>query len=545
MGRSYGRRSFLRRTGLLMASAAVSGSRSARAFGGECESFRLRHQPDVLVIGAGSAGSVIARRLVDRGLRVLLLEAGGADDNPAIHDPARALELSHGPDDWDYYSVPQAHAHARQLPIPRGKVLGGSHSLGMIYARGAPQDFDHWAALGNRGWSWADVLPIYKRIERYDGGISPLRGTQGLLDVSIDYALQPIQQSCVDASAELGIAENLDYNAESLCGVSKQQVTVRGGARLTTWQAYAEPVIATGQLGVLTRAWVHRLLFTNERVVGVELEYEGTLRKLFAEEIVLSAGAIDSPRLLLRSGIGPAEQLHALGIPVVVDSPGVGQNLHDHLLAPVIFTTDKHEVVAPPVGTSATQTHAFLRSRSGLQVPDMQPIHFSVPLYEAWMNGPASGFSLLAGMIQPKSRGTLRLAGAAPHDGVSIDLAALVEPDDLQVLTAAVRHCRELGRSAPLAREWGARELYPGPEVGDDDASLHAYVRRTANSAHHLVGTCRMGIDGSAVVDPKLRVRGVKGLRIADASIMPQVTTGHTNAPTIMIAEKAAELLVT
>jgi choline dehydrogenase len=504
----------------------------------------MNERPDVIVIGGGTSGAVISRRLVDAGQRVLLLEAGGQDVNPAIHDPARLGELWHSPDDWDYFTVPQKHAADRRLHLPRGKVLGGSHSLNaMIYVRCAPQDYDHWASLGNPGWGWNDVLPIFKAIENYDGPTSDLRGTDGLLDVTVNYDLHPIQQSIIDASREIGIEENPDYNGESLDGISKMQVNIRNGKRLSTWQAYAAPVMDSPLFTVRTGAWVHRLLLDGTRVTGVEVEREGKLETYEADQVVLAAGALDSPRILLRSGIGPGSELRALGFDVVVDLPGVGKNLHDHFLSPVIFTTDKRPIDPPPAGTGITQTHSFWRSRPGLEVPDTQPINFSVPMYAPEMTGPPTGFSLMAGLITTKSRGSLTLAGNDPHAALLIDVAALAEDEDLQALAASVRQCREIGAASALADGWGARELYPGPDV-DDEAALLDYVRRTVITYHHQVGTCKMGVDDLAVVDPALRVHGIEGLMVADASIMPRVTTGNTNAPTIMIAEKASAFLL-
>lgn len=497
----------------------------------------------VIVVGAGSAGSVIARRLVDAGVRVRVLEAGGPDTNPAIHDPSRAGELWHSPDDWDYFTVPQRHAANRRLHLPRGKVLGGSHALNaMIYVRCAPADFDHWASLGNEGWSWADVLPIYRAIENYSGGASELRGDAGLLDVNGDYALDPIQQSIVDAAVEIGLEENPDYNGETLDGISQQQVNIRDGERFNTYLAYLAPVADSESLTIETGCWVHRLLFDGTRVVGVEFEQNGELRQELADEVILAAGALDSPRILLRSGIGPADELAALGIEVVRHSPEVGKNLHDHLLAPVIFGTER-EITAPRPGVSVTQTHLFWKSLPELEVPDTQPINFSVPMYQAGMEGPDQGFSLMAGIVTPQSRGSVTLSGADPHAPLQIDLAALEDADDLRALVASVTQCREIGGASALAEGWGAYELYPGSDV-DDDEALVDYVRRTVATYHHQVGTCRMGVDETAVVDPRLRVHGVHGLRVADASIMPKITTGNTNAPVIMIAEQAARFVI-
>ena len=499
---------------------------------------------DVIVVGAGSAGSVVTRRLVDAGRRVLLLEAGGPDTNPMIHDPVGMGSLWHGPEDWDYFTVPQEHAADRQLHLPRGKVLGGSHSLNaMIWVRGARQDYDGWAAEGNPGWAWDDVLPIFKAIENYDGGASDLRGGDGPLDVIGEYPLSPIQQSIIDAAVEIGLEHNPDYNGDHLDGISQQQITVRDGARLSSYRAYVHPIVGADGLTIETGAWVHRLLFDGTRVVGVEYERDGELVDAHAAVVVLAAGALDSPRILLRSGVGPAAELSALGIESVVDLPGVGKNLHDHLLSPVIFTTDVKPVDAPQPGVSVTQTHLFWKSDSSLEVPDTQPINFSVPMYEPWMQGPDSGFSLMAGIVTPYSRGSVTLTGSAPRDPIAIDLAALTDERDLASLEASVRQCREIGGAPALAEGWGARELYPGPDV-DDDESLRDYVRRTAITYHHQVGTCRMGGDDLAVVDARLRVHGLEGLRVIDASIMPRITTGNTNAPAVMIGEQGARFLL-
>lgn len=479
---------------------------------------------DVIVVGAGSAGSVVARRLADAGAQVTLLEAGGPDTNPAIHDPSRAGELWHGPEDWDHHTVPQPHAANRRLHLPRGKVLGGSHSLNaMIWVRGAPADYDGWDLPG---WRWDDVRPVYERIEK------------DLLDVVPNEPLHPIQQSIVDAAMQAGLPFNPDYNRDELDGVSVQRITVRDGRRLNTWLAYGLP--AAEPMTVHTGAFVHRLLFEGNKVTGVLAEVDGRLQRLFADEVVLAAGALSSPAILLRSGVGPAADLAVLGIDVVANLPGVGKNLHDHLLSPVIFATDRRQVEPPAPGRSVTQTHLFWRSRPGLAVPDTQPIHFSVPMYEPWMTGPETGFSLMAGMITPRSRGSLRLSGPSPYDEPLIDLAALEDPADFESLVASVEQCRVIGRAAALAEDWGARELYPGP-----GADVREYVRRTAITYHHQVGTCRMGVEALSVVDPKLAVHGLTGLRIADASVLPTVTTGNTNAPAVLVGEQAARFMST
>jgi choline dehydrogenase len=502
------------------------------------------HEPvaDVIVIGAGSAGAATARRLVDRGASVLLLEAGPPDTNPAIHDPARAHELWFAPEDWGAHTVPQPHADGRRLHWPRGKVLGGSSALnGMIWARGVAADYDHWAYLGNFGWSWKDVLPVYLRIEDFDRGASEAHGEGGPLRILTKYEPAPLHRSIVAAAQQAGIPFNPDYNRGQPDGVSYMQLTIAGGRRHSTAAAYLAPVLDHPALTVHTRAHARRLLLEGDRCVGVEWEREGRLERAHAAaEVIVCAGAIESPRLLMLSGIGPAEHLGDVGIEVTLDLPGVGANLHDHLLSPVIFAAER-EIGPPAPGLPQAQSHLFARSRPGLPVPDLQPIHFSVPLYEKWMEGPANGFSLMAGMIRPVSRGTIRLGSSDPSDELLIDPGTLSCDEDLHALQSAVALCRTIGAGDAL-REWGARELYPGPELASPE-QLSDYVRRSAITYHHQVGTCKMGVDQLAVVDPELRVRGIEALRVADASIMPVVTTGNTNAPSVMIGERVADFV--
>jgi choline dehydrogenase len=491
--------------------------------------------PDVIVVGGGSAGATATRRLVDSGLRVLLVEAGGADVNPAIRDPGRMHELWLGEEDWAFETVPQAHASGRRLAWPRGRVIGGSSCLNaMIWVRGAPADYQTWAYLGAEGWGWDQVLPVYERIERRS------RGDGGIINIHTSYQPDLIHQGIVAAAQECGIPLNPDYNGPAQDGISYMQYSIEDGVRHSTAQAYLRPIADSPNLRTLTRARARRLVIEGDRCVGVEFARDGKIERAHADEVVVSGGTIGSPQLLMLSGIGPAEHLRSHGIEVVADLPGVGGNLHDHLLSPVIFTAER--AIGPPSpGLPACQTHLFWRSRPGLVVPDIQPINFMVPMYEPWMEGPDNGFTLMGGMVRPASRGSIRLTGSALDDPLLIDPNALACEADVESLASAVELCRRIGSSDAL-RSWGAVERYPGRGVASRD-DVRRYVRDTAITYHHQVGTCKMGIDREAVVDPRLRVHGIAGLRVADASIMPTVTTGNTNAPTIMIGERLAEFV--
>jgi choline dehydrogenase len=483
---------------------------------------------DYVVVGSGSAGSVIARRLVDAGATVTIVEAGGADTNPAIHDPGRVLETWGSVDDWRYLTAPQAHAGGRRLAWPRGKVLGGSSCLnGMIYVRGHRADYDHWAYLGNHGWSWEDVLPLFARVE-------------SCVSITSEFERHPLHESFVAGAAEIGVPFNPDYNGAELDGISWFQLCTKNGRRHGTWPAYVGPILGSPSLTVLTGALVTRLLFEGPRCVGVELASSEQVRA--DREVIVACGVVESPRLLMLSGIGPVAALRALGVDVLVDLAGVGENLHDHAVVPLVYSVDRPVPPAPP-GTWDAQTHVFARSRAGLSGPDLQPLLVARPAYDpTWMEGPADGFTFMPGIIRPASRGTLRLRSSDPTDELVIDPQYLACDADVEAMLAAVELCRELGRSEPLAG-WGARELYPGPAVRTPD-DLRGYVRRTVSTYHHQVGTCKMGIDALAVVDPELRVHGVDGVRVADASVMPAVTSGNTHAPAMLIGEKASDLLL-
>ncbi|MDO4919015.1 GMC family oxidoreductase [Kocuria sp.] len=522
----------------------------------------------IVVVGAGTAGSIVAGRLAEAGHRVTLLEAGGQDTNPAIARLARLGELWHGPEDWDYFTVPQEHASGRVIHWPRGRVLGGSHALNAaIWVRGNPLDYDDWAAAGCDGWAWRDVAPVFEALEAYEGptkedDAAAPRGTAGPVPVVGSYERSPIFDAIIEAAEAVGVPLNPDYNEGAQDGVSQEQLTVRNGRRVTTYMAYAKPWVDSGAIEVRTGVVVERLVVEDGRVSGVQLhrgenvDVEGISASeptgrnrtdgevLEADEVVLCAGALDSPKILMRSGIGPAEHLREVGIEPVLDLPGVGENLHDHLLVPVIAEATARTIEHPGDEIAATQTHRFWRSTAEQDRPDTQPIHFCVPMYDDWMEGPANAFTLHSGLVRPYSRGRITLTGPSSTDPARYDPNIFADPRDREALRASFRQAREMARTAPLAEEWGAREVYPGPEV-TGQASEDAYIDRSVTTYHHQVGTCRMGADEMAVVDPTtLKVRGIEGVRVVDASIMPFVTTGNTNAPSAMIGEKGARMLL-
>ena len=499
---------------------------------------------DVVVVGSGSAGSVIARRLVDAGVRVCVLEAGPQDENPAIHDPTRLMELQGSADDWDYVTVPQPGCGGRELHIPRGRVLGGSSAInGMIYIRGHRLDYDHWAYLGNPGWAYEDVLPLFKRSEDFDGGESEYHGAGGLLRVQADYEPHPLLADVVAGAQETGIPFNPDHNGAELDGVGFAQLMIKDGRRQSQWVAFLAPVADAPNLTVLTGTYARRLLFDGERCTGVEVARNGAIEEIGAEhEVIVCAGTLESPKLLQLSGIGDGVELRALGIEVLVDLPGVGANLHDHSLVPLVYSAGR---AVPPTLTGIQPLHAhfFARSRPGLSVPDLQPLLWHIPLYFPGMTGPPDGFTLMSGLVRPAGRGSVRLRSADPGDRPLVDPGFLACEADVDALERGIEMCREIA-GAPAMAEWRGEELYPGRAVGSR-AALREYIRETLTTYQHVAGTCKMGVDALAVVDHELRVHGVAGLRVADASIMPAVTSGNTHAPTTMIGERAADLVAT
>jgi choline dehydrogenase len=521
---------------------------------------------DHIVVGAGSAGCVIARRLVDAGRRVALVEAGGPDHNPAIHQPNRAWELWYSPEDWAYRTEPQRSSLKTSLFWPRGKVLGGSSALnGMIYIRGAKSDFDAWAYNGAPGWSYRDVLPYFKRSEDHEDGPSEYHGTGGPLPVTRIKEPNPATLAMIEAAAETGVPKNDDPNADDILGVGLTHLTVSGGRRMSTWTAFAEPVVDSPLLTVITSAQAQGLVFGETgRAAGVRLSRPGLVyssrtdpagsapRTALPEwtatelrcsgDVILSGGVIGSAQLLLLSGIGPADDLRRLGIEVRADLPGVGANLHDHALATILYSSARK---IPEGKANNLEAHFFAKSDPGMTAPDLQPLmsHFPMPVEGYPQPGYGDGYAIVAGIIRPLSRGRLWLRSADPAEHPVIDPHYLEEHADVDALLASLKLSREVGEAKALA-EFRAREIAPGPEVRTDE-ELIEYGMRNLITYHHQAGTCKMGIDNMAVVSPAdLRVYGVEGLRVADASVMPAVTSGNTNAPTIMIGERCATFLL-
>ncbi len=493
---------------------------------------------DYVIVGAGSSGCVIAARLTeDASARVLLIEAGGADVNPDIHVPANAWNVWMTRDDWAYTTVPQGAAAGRSLYLPRGKVLGGSSSLNaMIYIRGNRADYDTWAYLGNPGWAYDDVLPAFKKSEDYHGGANAFHGSGGPLTVS-KIEPSPLTQAFVDAARSVGIERNDDFAGANPLGVGTCDLTVRDGRRWSTAAAFLRPALARPNLTLLHAARAHRLLFEGARCTGVSFERDGAVHDVRADaEVIVCAGAIASPQLLLLSGIGDADALRRLDIPCRASLPGVGRNLQDHLLTFVI-----HEAAQPlpPPRNNLLEAHFFAKSDPGLPGPDHQPLFMNQAPPLPTIDIPPNSYALAPGIIRPASRGELRLTANDPDAPLHIDPGYLRCDADVRALVHSLERSIEI-MSAPALSAWRKRSVSP---VASSRAGLTAYVRETCETYHHQAGTCKMGIDAESVVDPRLRVHGIDGLRVADASIMPNVVSGNTNAPSIMIGEKAAEFV--
>lgn len=503
---------------------------------------------DYVVIGAGSSGCAVVHRLVkgDTSARTLLLEAGGPDDHPDIHEPRNLLRLWGSELDWQYFTEAQPGLNGRKLMISRGKVLGGCSSIyAMIYVRGNRRDFDHWNHLGNEGWSYKDVLPYFKVSESFSGGASEYHGGDGPLDVRPNPDPTPVAHAFAEAAAELGFGgPDWDFNGpqqENGGGLYQFNITAEG-KRASSAVAFLNPVLGSPNLRVETGAQVMRLLFEGSRAVGVEYLQGGQLRQVRAErEIILCAGAFDSPRLLMVSGIGPADHLQSHGIPVVQDLPGVGQNLQDHLLLPVIYTSRRD--LPPPVFIA--EAGLFVHTREGIDQagPDLQ-YHFSAGLKEfipPQLNVTDPTFFFVPILAQPQSRGTVTLRSADPLAAPVLDPNYLHCDADVRVFLRGIALAREIAGTQAFST-FTKEEVTPG--INASEADMRSFIRNGASTVWHPVGTCKMGWDAAAVVDPALRVHGIEGLRVADASVMPTITSGNTNAACVMIAEKAAAMIL-
>ena len=498
---------------------------------------------DFIVIGAGSAGCDVASRLSENPhRRVLLLEAGGSDAHPAVEDPVRWPSLLSGELDWGYQTTPQRHSAGRVVHFPRGKMLGGCHSHNAsAWVHGHPTDFDAWAYQGAVGWDFASILPLYRKIEDYAGGANAFRGAGGPLYMELPRDPNPIARAFVEAGREIGLPVVEDNNAAPMEGVSFFNLTIKDGKRNSVARAYLHPAMHRPNLTVLTHAETHRLLFEGARCRGVEYTRGGAVQTAFAaEEVVLCAGAIGSPRLLLLSGIGPEEDIRSLGIPLVVDSPGVGRNLQDHILLAGVNYEVKGELPAPR--NNGAESTLWWKSDSRLLGPDVQPVILEFPFATSELAAvvPPNSYAIAPGLVRPASCGRVTLRSADPAVAPDIDMNYLARDADMNALLFALELCREIG-AADAFKEWRTREVLPGKL---DQAGRIEFVRLSTTTFFHPAGTCKMGVDESAVVDPQLRVFGVSGLRVADASIMPTVTTGNTNAPSVLIGEKAAEMIL-
>jgi len=523
---------------------------------------------DYIIVGAGSAGCVLANRLSeDPACRVLLLEAGPSDWHPFIHMPAGLAKLVGKKGvNWDYNTAPEPALDGRSLWWPRGKVLGGSSSINaMCYIRGHAGDYDEWAAMGAEGWHWSNVLPYFKRSEGNQRGDSEYHGGDGPLGVSDPRHKNPLSEVFIQAARQAGHAGSDDFNGARQDGFGWYQTTTRDGARSSSARAYLAPVRQRPNLTVVTRATASRITFDGDRASGVEYAVGGKagFSETARREVILCGGALNSPQLLMLSGIGPAEHLREHGIAVRRDLPGVGANLQDHLdvctmtrctqglsydkLSDVSVALQYYLFKAGPGTSNIAEAGGFLRSKLAEdERPDIQFHFVPAQLDDHGRNRlPGNGYTLHACGLHPRSRGRLRLASANAADKVKIEAGYLSDPEgyDLKVMLEALRLSREI-LAQPAFAPYRGEELFPGDQL-QDEADLVAFIRRKAESIYHPVGTCRMGADGDAhaVVDPQLRVRGVRGLRVVDASVMPKLVGGNTNAPTMMIAERAADLI--
>ena len=522
-------------------------------------------EADFVIVGSGSAGSAMAYRLSEDGKNsVIVIEYGGTDFGPLIQMPsALSIPLNMSRYDWGFASEPEPHLGGRVLATPRGKVLGGSSSInGMVYVRGHAHDFDHWAEQGATGWGYADVLPYFKRMEHSNGGEDGWRGTSGPLNVQRGPRKNPLYQAFVEAGRQAGFELTEDYNGSKQEGFGAMEQTIHGGRRWSAANAYLRPALKRGNVRVVN-GFARRVVIENQRAVGVEIEARRKIQLVKARrEVIVAASSINSPKLLMLSGIGPAEHLKKHGIAVVADRRGVGQNLQDHMELYIQQEATQpitlHSVFNPfskaligaewllfKTGLGATnhfEAAAFVRSKSGVDYPDIQ-FHFlpAAVRYDGKAAAKSHGFQAHVGPMRSKSRGAITLRSSDPWDKPEIRFNYMSHPDDWEDFRHCIRLTREIFGQAAFDPFRG-REISPGSHVQSDE-QLDEFIREHSESAYHPCGTCRMGRadDPTSVVDPECRVIGVDGLRVADSSIFPRVTNGNLNSPSIMTGEKASD----
>lgn len=532
---------------------------------------------DYIVIGAGSAGCVLANRLsADPARSVLLLEAGGKDRNPLFRLPMLMGKLfQSGIYNWHYHTEPEPYLNGRSVYWPRGKVLGGSSTInGMLYVRGNRRDYDRWAQLGLPGWSYEEVLPAFRRSEGHIQRKDDFHNSEGELTVCRARGSNPLHEVFIEAGTQAGHPKNDDFNGEEQEGFGRFDFTIRDGKRWSTSRAFLKPVQQRKNLHVETGALTHRIIVENDRAVGVEYSQDGQTKRVYANrEVILSAGTVNSPQILLLSGIGPADELAALGIDTVHDLPGVGKNLQDHVdcvmswecLKPVTLYDDLRAdklMVSMAQGllfgrgivtTFPYEGGAFMKTHAGLESPDIQlhfmpalektaNLHFPNPFRKKADTGNNHGFTMRVGPVNPESRGEITLHSSDPMQAPKILANYLKSDFDIRTMIEGIRMTREV-ISQKAFDPYRGQELAPGPEC-ESEAELIAWLRSTAMTTFHPVGTCKMGTDPQAVVDARLNVHGIAGLRIADASVMPIISSGNTNAPAIMIGERAADFIL-
>ena len=526
---------------------------------------RPRAEADYVIVGSGSAGSALAYRLSEDGHHsVIVIEYGGTDFGPFIQMPsALSFPMNMRRYDWGFSTEPEPHLGGRVLATPRGKVLGGSSSInGMVYVRGHARDFDHWAESGASGWAFADVLPYFKRMENAREGEVGWRGTDGPLNVQRGARRNPLYQAFIDAGGQAGFETTADYNGAKQEGFGPMEQTIHGGRRWSVANAYLRPALRRKNVSLVS-GFARRVVIEGNRATGVEIEARGKIQLVKAKrEVVLAASSINSPKLLMLSGLGPAEHLNAMGIPVVADRAGVGRNLQDHLelyiqqesLEPITLYSVLNPLAKARIGaewllfksglgaTNHFEAAAFVRSAPGVEYPDIQ-YHFlpAAVRYDGRAAAPTHGFQAHVGPMRSKSRGSVSLRSPDPWASPAIRFNYMSHPDDWSEFRHCIRLTREIFGQEAFAPYRG-REISPGTHV-QSDAELDDFLREHAESAYHPCGTCRMGRadDPMSVVDPECRVIGVDGLRVADSSIFPRITNGNLNAPSIMTGEKAAD----